>query len=155
MSVRRITIEVPAHWTDEELEERCRRLRYTEATAEQRAKVAARVELESRQLSELGQLTRKLEERMRVIEENHNLIATRSEADQLRASLSKTDEWVGLVSERLEHEITARELEHRSLSAELERRSTELGAKIDKGLRSVRGALGNWARRWAEKEGTV
>lgn len=150
MNLRTIEVDVPSHWSDEELAERLQRLRHPETAAEQRAKEAARVAVESTLVAELAARARKQEERVRVLEEAVALLVTRSEAEDIRKDLAKTDEYVDAIEEALRDEITARELGEKSLTQAIEARASELGAEFRKGLRSVRASLGVWARRWAE-----
>lgn len=68
MAMRTLTLEVPASWTDAELEERLRRLREPAETAEQRAKSGARVALETRALASTIQRVEELLGRVDLLE---------------------------------------------------------------------------------------
>lgn len=139
MSTRTIRVEVPAAWTDEEVAQRLGRLRWPELTADQAAKRAERVELESRELDRLVRAVEKIEETLGLLEAT----AARKEAVKAVAeALNQVDSRVSHLAAELAEETQNRQFEVAHVERTASERCESLEQKQQDWQTRIQGSVG-------------
>ena len=153
-----VAVEFPPEMSRSEIAEKLRRIRSPAETEEQRAKSAARVEVESRSLAELLEHAKRLDERVHVLE---GLDERRVYAEQWKDYVTRTEEVLARLTQKtleLSDDLLALAEEMRSRDATTEIRgqefTNELRGSLTKFKHSVATSLQHIRKRLETLEAT-